>query len=127
VIHPVAGERGDPLELTANLLAQSQALMQGRSGADVSAAQACPGNRPSNTVLLDELTPERLGALIALYEHRTFVEAALWGINPFDQFGVELGKGLATDLKPLLAGATLKTPLDGSTAGLIARYRARRR
>ncbi|MBY5267860.1 glucose-6-phosphate isomerase [Spiribacter salinus] len=123
VIRPVAGERGDPLELTAHLFAQSQALMQGRGGADVPAARACPGNRPSNTVLIDALTPERLGALIALYEHRTFVEAAVWGINPFDQFGVELGKGLAADLKPLLGGATPETPLDGSTAGLIARYR----
>jgi len=123
VIRPVAGERGDPLELTAHLFAQSQALMQGRGGADVPAARACPGNRPSNTVLIDALTPERLGALIALYEHRTFVEAAVWGINPFDQFGVELGKGLAADLKPLLGGAPPETPLDGSTAGLIARYR----
>ena len=126
VARPVAGERGDPLELTANLFAQSQALMQGRDGdgGGLAAARQCPGNRPSNTILLEALNPHTLGALIALYEHRTFVEAAIWGINPFDQFGVELGKVLAGDLKPVIAGAQPETEMDGSTAGLIARYRA---
>ncbi len=124
VARPVAGERGDPLELTANLFAQSQALMQGRQGEHLSVARLCPGNRPSNTLLLELLTPYTLGALIALYEHRTFVEAAIWGINAFDQFGVELGKVLAVDLKPALAGAADTDALDGSTAGLISRYRA---
>ena len=123
VARPVAGERGDPLELTANLFAQSQALMQGRGDADMAAERRCPGNRPSNTILLEALTPASLGALIALYEHRTFVEAAVWGINAFDQFGVELGKVLASDLKPLIAGARAPDGVDGSTAGLIARYR----
>ena len=123
VARPVAGERGDPLELTANLFAQSQALMQGRDGAEMTPARRCPGNRPSNTLLLEALTPRHLGALIALYEHRTFVEAAIWGINAFDQFGVELGKVLAADLKPTLAGADDGGSLDGSTAGLINRYR----
>ncbi|MEX0430905.1 glucose-6-phosphate isomerase [Spiribacter insolitus] len=123
VARPVAGERGDPLELTANLFAQSQALMQGRGDADMAAERRCPGNRPSNTILLEALTPSSLGALIALYEHRTFVEAALWGITAFDQFGVELGKVLAADLKPLIAGGQALDGVDGSTAGLIARYR----
>jgi glucose-6-phosphate isomerase len=123
VVRPVAGEHGDPLELTANLLAQSQALMLGHTEAGVPDASRCPGNRPSNTLLLDALTPARLGALIALYEHRTFVEAAIWGINPFDQFGVELGKGLARDLKPLIAGGQATDGVDGSTAGLVACYR----
>ena len=123
VARPVAGERGDPLELTANLFAQSQALMQGRDGAGMAAERRCPGNRPSNTLLLEALTPFSLGALIALYEHRTFVEATVWGINAFDQFGVELGKVLAADLKPLVAGAGDAGSVDGSTAGLIARYR----
>jgi len=123
VARPVAGEKGDPLTLTANLFAQSQALMQGRPDPDIAAARRCPGNRPSNTLLLRALTPANLGALIALYEHRTFVEAAIWGINAFDQFGVELGKGLATHLEPLIAGGQALDGVDGSTAGLIARYR----
>jgi len=123
VARPVAGEKGDPLTLTANLFAQSQALMQGRQQAGTDAARRCPGNRPSNTLLLRALTPSTLGSLIALYEHRTFVEAAIWGINAFDQFGVELGKELATDLQPLIAGGEELDGVDGSTAGLIARYR----
>ena len=123
VARPVAGEHGDPLELTANLFAQSQALMQGRGDPGMGAERRCPGNRPSNTLLLEALTPASLGALIALYEHRTFVEAAIWGINAFDQFGVELGKVLATDLKPLIAGGQALDSVDGSTAGLITRYR----
>jgi len=123
VVRPSAGERGDPLELTANLLAQSQALMQGRNEASLRAEQRCPGNRPSNTLLLEALTPHTLGALIALYEHRTLVEASIWGINAFDQFGVELGKVLAQDLKPVLAGGDQADWLDGSTAGLIERFR----
>lgn len=123
VARPVAGEKGDPLELTAHLFAQGQALMQGRGGEGLSAMQRCPGNRPSNTLLLRALDARRLGSLIALYEHRAFVEAAVWGINAFDQFGVELGKGLAADLKPIIAGGLEPAGLDGSTAGLIARYR----
>jgi len=97
--------------------------MQGRQQAGTDAARRCPGNRPSNTLLLRALTPSTLGSLIALYEHRTFVEAAIWGINAFDQFGVELGKELATDLQPLIAGGEELDGVDGSTAGLIARYR----
>ncbi len=123
VARATAGDAGDALELSANLFAQSQALMQGRHDPNLMPAQRCPGNRPSNTLLLKALDPHHLGLLIALYEHRTFVEAAIWGINAFDQFGVELGKQLAAALKPALAGGRLDTPLDSSTAGLVEQYR----
>ena len=82
-----------------------------------------PGNRPSTTLLLEALTPRSLGALIALYEHRVFVSGALWGINSFDQWGVELGKALCSDLLPRLASGDT-AGLDASTAGLLARLRA---
>ena len=79
-----------------------------------------PGNRPSTTLLLEQLTPASLGALIAMYEHRVFTSGALWGINSFDQWGVELGKALCNDLLPRLA--TRNTDgLDASTAGLLRR------
>ncbi|MBT9524283.1 MAG: glucose-6-phosphate isomerase, partial [Rhizobacter sp.] len=76
----------------------------------------------STTLLLDELTPRSLGALIALYEHRVFVSGALWGINSFDQWGVELGKVLCNDLLPRLSSGDV-AGLDGSTAGLMQRLR----
>lgn len=79
--------------LVQNCIAQGAALMAGRSHAD--GARAYPGDRPSTTILLDQLTPHSLGALLAFYEHRTFANAAMLGINPFDQFGVELGKEMA--------------------------------
>ncbi len=79
--------------LLANCFAQGAALMQGRCSDD--AARSYPGDRPSATVLIDELSPASFGALIAFYEHRTFANAVLMGINPFDQFGVELGKQIA--------------------------------
>ncbi|WP_120966288.1 MULTISPECIES: glucose-6-phosphate isomerase [unclassified Comamonas] len=82
--------------LVINAIAQAQALMLGRSGEG--AAKDCPGNRPSTFLLLQQLDPASLGALIALYEHRIFVSGAVWGINSFDQWGVELGKKLATQL-----------------------------
>ena len=77
-----------------------------------------PGNRPSTTFVLDALTPRSLGALIALYEHRVFTSGALWGINSFDQWGVELGKALCNDLLPRLATGDT-AGLDASTAGLL--------
>ncbi|MBT9486026.1 MAG: glucose-6-phosphate isomerase [Rubrivivax sp.] len=124
-------------KLLANGLAQSQALMLGKTAAvargekaptaspmldpDVLAAhRSFPGNRPSTTLLLDTLTPRSLGALIALYEHRVFVSGALWGINSFDQWGVELGKALAGELLPRLGSGDV-VGLDGSTAGLLQR------
>ncbi len=127
-------------KLLANCLAQSQALMLGKTSAQALAETAptasrelaaetiarhrsFPGNRPSTTLVLDQLTPRSLGALIAMYEHRVFTSGALWGINSFDQWGVELGKALASDLLPRLASGDTQG-LDGSTAALIARLRS---
>ncbi|MDP3309397.1 MAG: glucose-6-phosphate isomerase [Polaromonas sp.] len=107
-------------KLLANVLAQAQALMQGKS--DDGGHQHFPGNRPSALLLLESLTPASLGALIALQEHRVFVSGAIWGINSFDQWGVELGKVLARDLEGRLdSGDT--AGLDASTAGLLQRLR----
>jgi glucose-6-phosphate isomerase len=120
------GHADSHAKLLANCLAQSQALMQGRPAAPdadaVGRQRHFPGNRPSTTLLLDALTPRSLGALIAMYEHRVFTAGALWGINSFDQWGVELGKTLANDLLPRLASGDT-SGLDGSTAGLLRRLR----
>ncbi len=135
--HPLADQH---TKLLANCLAQSQALMLGKSAADAAREQAptaaagfdravlgrhraFPGNRPSTTFVLDALTPSSLGALIAMYEHRVFVSGALWGINSFDQWGVELGKALCNALLPRLASGDT-AGLDASTAGLMQRLRA---
>ena len=125
--------------LLANGLAQAQALMLGKS-TDEARAEKAPtaakdmapdtlarhrtfsGNRPSTTLLLEQLTPRSLGALIALYEHRVFTSGALWGINSFDQWGVELGKALCNALLPRLASGDVQG-LDASTAGLMQRLR----
>ena len=104
--------------LLANILAQAQALMQGKD--DVGGHKHFPGNRPSTMLLLDRLEPQSLGALIALYEHRVFCAGALWGINSFDQWGVELGKVLAKDIAPRLASGDT-AGLDASTAALVRR------
>ena len=106
--------------LLANVLAQSQALMTGRS--DPGGHKDFPGNRPSTVLLLEQLTPAALGALLALQEHRVFVSGAIWGINSFDQWGVELGKVLASDIESRLQSGDV-TGLDGSTAGLLQRLR----
>ncbi|WP_312146737.1 glucose-6-phosphate isomerase [Brevundimonas sp.] len=136
----VASTHGDTSEspLWANALAQGQALMQGKtetqahaeliaSGASGAEAdrlaphKTFPGNRPSTAILMDRLTPRTLGALIALYEHKTFVEGVIWDINSFDQWGVELGKVLAKAvLKDVAAGAA-SPGLDPSTAALLNR------
>ena len=125
--------------LLANGIAQSQALMLGKSSDEARAEKAptaaCDiapdtlakhrtftGNRPSTTLLLHQLTPRSLGALIALYEHRVFTSGALWGINSFDQWGVELGKALCNELLPRLASGDVQG-LDPSTAALLARVR----
>jgi len=127
--------------LLANCIAQTQALAFGKSQdealaellaqslpADAARALApyktFPGDRPSNTLLLERLTPHSLGALIALYEHKVFVQGAIWNIDSFDQWGVELGKQLAGRVLPILEGARAPADLDSSTAGLIARARA---
>ena len=126
--------------LLANGLAQSQALMQGKTAEQalldkaptasatldrdvLSRHRSFPGNRPSTTLLLEQLTPRSLGALIAMYEHRVFVSGALWGINSFDQWGVELGKALCNDLLPRLDSGDVQG-LDVSTAGLLKKLRA---
>jgi glucose-6-phosphate isomerase len=123
--------------LMSNCLAQGQALLKGRTVAeaktqlltqgweDKKADQIAPhryfsGNRPSITFVYDKLTPFALGRLIALYEHRVFVEGVLFGINSFDQWGVELGKELATGLLPVVQGKKSTEGLDSSTAGLVA-------
>ena len=122
--------------LMANLFAQSEALAFGKSAdelkadgvaADLVPFKVCAGNRPSNTLLAERLTPHALGALIAMYEHSTFTQGAIWGIDSFDQWGVELGKVLArrtqdeieSDTEPALAH-------DSSTNALIRRYRQHR-
>jgi glucose-6-phosphate isomerase len=87
--------------------------------ADEGGHQHFPGNRPSTFLLLDELTPSSLGALIALQEHRVFVSGSVWGINSFDQWGVELGKVLAKDIHARMASGDV-TGLDPSTAALLA-------
>lgn len=107
--------------LVANALAQAQALMTGRHCDD--GHRHFSGNRPSSVLLLEQLDPASLGALIALYEHRVFVSGMLWGINSFDQWGVELGKQLATNIEPRLASGDV-VGLDGATAGLLQRLRA---
>ncbi|RVH50009.1 glucose-6-phosphate isomerase [Sinorhizobium meliloti] len=123
--------------LMANCLAQSEALMKGRTLAeakaqltskgmdDAKADKIAPhrvftGNRPSLTIVYDQLDPFALGRLIALYEHRVFVEGALFNINSFDQWGVELGKELATGLLPVIEGKESAEGHDSSTAGLVA-------
>jgi glucose-6-phosphate isomerase len=120
----------------ANVFAQAEALAFGKTLEQVRAEgtpewlaphRVFEGNRPSNTLLIERLTPEVLGKLIALYEHSVFTQGAIWEINPFDQWGVELGKVLAMKIAPELesAGAPgLKH--DASTNGLISRYRALR-
>ena len=100
-------------QLLGNCFAQGAALMAGRTNDDL--ARNYPGDRPSTTILLDTLDPRTLGALIAFYEQRTFVNAVLLGLNPFDQFGVELGKEMAKAIDG--GGVTF----DASTAALIAR------
>ena len=106
--------------LLANAIAQAQALMLGQS--DAGGHRHFPGNRPSTFLLLDELTPGSLGALIALQEHRVFVSGAIWGINSFDQWGVELGKVLAKDIRARIASGDA-SGLDASSAALLARVR----
>ncbi len=106
--------------LLANAVAQAQALMLGQS--DEGGHKHFTGNRPSTFLLLDDLSPTSLGALIALQEHRVFVSGSVWGINSFDQWGVELGKVLAKDVQARLHSGNT-AGLDGSTAGLLASLR----
>jgi len=120
--------------LVANCLAQAEALMTGRARDALIAGgnppalalhREQPGNQPSNLIVMDELTPETLGALLALYEHKTFVQGVIWDINSFDQWGVELGKQLAAKLLEELASGQVEAH-DGSTIALMERYLERR-
>jgi glucose-6-phosphate isomerase len=111
--------------LMAHCFAQSEALAFGHADEP---HRACPGNRPSNTLLAPLLTPGVLGQLVALYEHKVFVQATLWGVNPFDQWGVELGKKNARQIfSEIEAGSAVSPNHDGSTRALIQRYLAERR
>jgi glucose-6-phosphate isomerase len=109
--------------LLANALAQSAALAFGEK--DGKPWQNCPGNQPSNTIVMPQLSPRHLGALLALYEHKVFVQSVIWNINPFDQWGVELGKTIARGLLAGLAGAPLPERTDASTRKLVARLKRR--
>ena len=133
-LNPLGGQHD---LLMANLFAQTEALAFGKTPEQVRAEgtpewlvphRVCEGNRPTNTILADDLTPHTLGALIALYEHSVLVQGAIWHIDSFDQWGVELGKQLANKLIPQLQDQD-KPDLehDSSTSALIRRYRAARK
>jgi glucose-6-phosphate isomerase len=139
VRHASEGDPAAQKKLLANVIAQAEALLVGRPESEVRAElqskglppaeidalapqRTFPGDRPSSFILMDRLTPQALGALIALYEHKTFVEGVLWAINSFDQWGVELGKSLATKVLGELEGGPAGSH-DPSTAALIAKLR----
>jgi glucose-6-phosphate isomerase len=130
--------------LLANFFAQPEALMRGRTESEAEAelsaaawqgealralarAKTFPGNRPTNSILIEQITPHSLGMLIALYEHKIFVQGAIWGINSFDQMGVELGKVLANAILPELESDQVVSGHDASTNGLINAYKRMRR
>jgi glucose-6-phosphate isomerase len=126
-------------KLVANVLAQSEALMLGKTAEEVVAElkaqgldkarvkaltphKVFPGNRPSNTLLYPKLTPERLGSLVALYEHKVFVQGTIWDVNSYDQWGVELGKQLAKAILPKVQGSAKPAGHDSSTLGLLKAF-----
>jgi glucose-6-phosphate isomerase len=133
-LNPI-GEHHDIL--MSNVFAQAEALAFGKTEAEVRAEgtpehvvphRVMEGNRPTNTILADRLTPHRLGSLIALYEHSVFTQGVIWGIDSFDQWGVELGKALAVKIIPELESADEPDlQHDSSTNALIRRYRAMKR
>lgn len=122
-------------KVIANVLAQSEALMRGLSSYEINQGseenqakcKTCPGNRPSTTILLDSVSAETVGALLAFYEHRTFVEGVLWGLNSFDQWGVELGKRFADELLSDIVAGHSCVERDSSTLGLMTAYRTKRK
>src|SRR5690606_23626763 len=126
--------------LLSNFFAQSRALMLGKTMEEVEkeafnagksqeetdkvkAFKEFSGNRPSNSILVEKLDPFHLGMLVALYEHKIFVQGIIWNIYSFDQWGVELGKQLANRILPVLEGKTTDENLDGSTRGLIQKWK----
>ncbi|MEZ7131095.1 glucose-6-phosphate isomerase [Nonomuraea sp. AD125B] len=130
---PYEDREGMHDQLTANLLAQTSALAFGKTAEEIAAEgtaaeivphKVMPGNRPTSTILAPKLTPSTLGQLVALYEHIVFVEGTVWGIDSFDQWGVELGKKMASDLAPALTSEEPPTSFpDPSTERLVRRYR----
>ena len=140
VVKPSHGLRENHEALLANMLAQGaafalgktfdEAFAEAKTGSEaerraLAAQRTFPGDRPSTTILLDALTPESLGMLLALHEHKVFVQAHLWGINAFDQWGVELGKTLATAIQPALGGGDA-SGIDAATRALIEAIRSQR-
>ena len=110
----------------ANCLAQSEALMDGFDEAGLESYRVHEGNNPSNTILFEELTPETLGQLIALYEHKVFVEGVVWGIDSFDQWGVELGKKVAKSLAKVVSGESRYAGGNASTRNLLEQVKKKR-
>lgn len=133
---PTASGEGSMHDLLmSNFFAQTKVLAFGKTAEEIAAEgvapelvnhKVMPGNRPTTTILAEELTPAVLGALIALYEHITYVQGVIWDINSFDQWGVELGKQQANDLAPAVSGAEAVASGDSSTDALIRWYRAHR-
>ncbi|ASK18532.1 MULTISPECIES: glucose-6-phosphate isomerase [unclassified Halomonas] len=125
-LKPEPGVEDHHFALLTNMLAQANAFMEGSQGDSKELSQhdpySCPGNRPSSTLLLDELTPKNLGALIALYEHKVFVQGVIWNINSFDQWGVQLGKRIAGEISERID--TNAADFDTSTQGLLKLVRA---
>jgi glucose-6-phosphate isomerase len=123
---PVRTSGGDQSQqdlAIANCLAQSEALMDGFNEKGTETYRVHKGNNPSNTILFEELTPESLGQLIALYEHKVFVEGVIWGIDSFDQWGVELGKKVAGSLAGVVAGESAYAGDNASTSNLLAKVK----
>ena len=121
--------------LLANVFAQSEALAFGKTAEQLKAEgtpgrlvphRVCEGNRPSNTIMADRLTPETLGKLIALYEHCVFTQGAIWGINSFDQWGVELGKKLAEQLAPAVKDPATAHGVSPGVLALLSKVAALR-
>jgi glucose-6-phosphate isomerase len=130
--------------LLANYFAQTEALMTGKTEKEVRAEleksgmdkskidplvphKIFPGNRPTSSILFQKLTPSVLGQLVAMYEHKIFVQGVMWNINSFDQWGVELGKQLASKILPELEGDAAVATHDASTNGLINRFKRLRK
>ncbi|TLF51798.1 glucose-6-phosphate isomerase [Halomonas urmiana] len=116
-LKPEPGMEDHHFALLTNMLAQANAFMEGSAKGGELDPYSCPGNRPSNVLLLDELTPKNLGALIALYEHKVFVQGVIWNINSFDQWGVQLGKRIAGEISERLDAHS--QDFDPSTQGLL--------
>jgi glucose-6-phosphate isomerase len=129
IIKPDHDDREAHAGLLANMLAQATALATGTAGLgseeNLDIHRRMTGERPSEVILLDKLTPYTLGQLLALYEHKVFVESVIWEINPFDQFGVELGKVVAKAIQPALENSSLDVPENYGLADLLNYIRSK--